>query len=62
MPAKARSTLVSRTKEMCGDAGVRNVLLGNCSARTAKTTATSVCPASFCLPRRPRLRCLEILM
>ena len=53
---------MSRTNEMYGDAGVRNELFGNCSASTAKITATSVCPASFCLLRRPRLRCLEILM
>ena len=49
VPAKARLMLVSRTNEMYGTAGVRNELLGNCSARTAKITATSVCPASFCL-------------
>ena len=36
VPAKARLTLVSRTNEMDGDAGVRNELLGNCSASTAK--------------------------
>ena len=39
VPAKARLTLVSRTNEMYGDAGVRNCSLGNCSARTAKMTA-----------------------
>ena len=53
VPAKARLTLVSRTNEMYGDAGVRNELFGNCSASTAKITATSVWPASFCLLRRP---------
>ena len=53
---------VSRTKEMSGEAGVRYCSLGNCSASTAKMTPTSVCPMSFSLDRRPRLRCLEILM
>ena len=47
VPAKARSKAVSRTKEICVDAGVRNGSLGKRSARMAKITATSVCPASF---------------
>ena len=62
VPEKAKLTFVSRTKETNGTAAVRNWLLGNCSARPAKITATAVCPASFCLVRNPRLRCLEILM
>ena len=62
VPAKARSMLVSRTNEMWVDAGVRDLLLGNCSASTANSTATRVCPASFSPDRRPRLRCLVILM
>ena len=61
-PMNARSSAVSRTNETDVEAGVRNELLGNCSARIAKTTATSVWPASFSRERRPRLRCLLILM
>ena len=32
------------------------------SASAPKTTAIRVCPIIFALLRRPRLRCLEILM
>ncbi len=53
---------MSRTNETEVDAGVRNELFGNCSARIAKITATRVWPASFSPLRRPRLRCLLILM
>ena len=62
VPAKARLMFVSRTNEMNGEAGVRYWSLGNCSARTAKMTPTSVWPRSFSRERSPRLRCLEILM
>jgi hypothetical protein len=61
-PLNARSSPVSRTKEIDVEAGVRNASLGNCSARMAKMTATRVWPASFSPERKPRLRCLEILM
>jgi hypothetical protein len=52
----------SRMKEMYCAAGSRPVSSGNCSARNPNTTAIAVCPAIFALLRRPRLRCLEILM
>jgi len=61
-PAKARSSGVSRTREMCVEAGVRKESLGNCRARIAKITPTRVCPMSFSCERSPRLRCLLILM
>ena len=61
-PANARSMFVSRTKLIRVEAGVRKALLGNCRARIEKRTPMMPWPASFCRDRRPRLRCLLILM
>ena len=49
---------------MCGEAGVSpRKSASECEiASTPKTTPTTVCPTIFALLRRPRLRCLEILM
>ncbi len=62
VPNAAKSTDVSRTKDTAVLAGLRKSSAGNCRARTAKMTATDVCPANFSHDRKPRLRCLEILM
>ena len=58
----SRSRLVSRTEEMTVEAGVRPREFWNCRTSREKIRPTIPCPASFCHERRPRLRCLEILM
>ncbi len=61
-PAKARSSLVSRTNEIAVDAGARPFPSVVHRASATKTTVTSVCPASFCRDVRPRLRSARILV
>ncbi len=53
---------MSRRKEMAGDAGVTPRSSGNCSASRAKMIATTDWPAILALLRKPRDRCLLILM
>ena len=62
LPPSARLMFVSRTNETSSEAGVRYCSLGNCSASPAKMMPTRACPMSFSFERRPRLRCLLILM
>ncbi len=62
-PVTAKSsTEMSRMNEIDVDAGVRPAWLGTCRARTAKVTATSDCPVSFCHAFSPRLRWFLILV
>ncbi len=58
------SQSISRRNETFSEAGVRPLSSSSIgeSARKPKTTATRVWPTIFALLRRPRLRCLEILM
>jgi hypothetical protein len=61
-PAKARSSLVSRTNETAVDTGALPFPSVVHRASATKTTVTSVCPASFCRDVRPRLRSARILV
>ena len=58
------SQSISRRNDTFSEAGVRPLSSSSSgeSARTPKTTAITVWPIIFALLRRPRLRCLEILM
>ena len=63
VPPKARlSHGISRTREMCVDAGVTPASSGKFRARTAKTMPTAPWRISLAFAFRPRLRCCEILM
>ena len=53
----------SRMKESACDAGAIAAVVRELQREVRRrSTATSVWPANFALLRRPRLRCLEILM